>query len=95
MSLGPLLFWAVVIIPAILVNCDSVPVVQERSKDGKYIIEKDANPEQGKFSVYTSIHDLEKLFDREQEYIGHINTILDKKLVGNRAVTTLGMYVGR
>ena len=71
-----------------------VPVTRERTKDG-YVIEKDADPDQGKFSVYTSIYDLEKLFEREQEYITHINTIIEKKLVGNQAETGLGMYSAR
>ena len=71
-----------------------VPVTRERTKDG-YVIEKDADPDQGKFSVYTSIYDLEKLFEKEQEYITHINTIIEKKLVGNHAETGLGMYSAR
>ena len=65
-----------------------------KTKDG-YVIEKDADPDQGKFSVYTSIYDLEKLFEKEQEYITHINTIIEKKLVGNHAETGLGMYSAR
>lgn len=85
-------FLPLVVIIALAVKHVSCQIDVSRIDKSRITVVKE-DPDSGKSEIYTSMRDLEWFFDREQSYIEDIRQILDKKLVGQKAVNDLGAYL--
>lgn len=50
----------------------------------------DTDPDAGTKEIYTSMHQLREFFDKEKEYVSDIRQMIEKKLVSQKAVGSLG-----
>ena len=76
------------IFSVILFGCAIAQVDIQQNYDGTKMMEED--PDAGTKEIYTSMHQLREFFETEKEYISDIRQMIDKKLVSQKAVGSLG-----
>ena len=75
-----------------LVACVLAQVDIQENYNGYHRVTED--PDQGTKEIYTSMHQLREFFETEKEYVNDIRQLMEKKLVSQKAVGTLGNNEG-
>ena len=74
-----------------LLACVLAQVNIQENYDGYHRVAED--PDVGTKEIYTSMHQLREFFDAEKEYVNDIRQMMEKKLVSQKAVGTLGILL--
>jgi hypothetical protein len=89
MGQWPLEAWSIFCV--FLIGCVVAQVNIQQNYDGTQKFEQD--PEAGTKEIYTSMHQLREFFETEKEFVNDIRQMIDKKLVSQKAVASLGEFL--
>ena len=78
------------IFSVILFGCVIAQVDIQQNYDGTQKLEED--PDAGTKEIYTSMHQLREFFESEKDFVSDIRQMIDKKLVSQKAVGSLGEH---